>query len=115
MDNDLKVKLVKLLTLFNNRPNHLAKYLTDNNAFNKTFINKLLKSDPSIDDVYIESISKMNESYNSILDSIKNKNPIEVELELNNKMKYLIDNERYEEAAKLRDYMLKNLIKRNKK
>lgn len=117
MDNDdFKTKLVKLLTLFKNRPNHLAKYLTDNNAFNKTFINKVIKSNPSKDDVYLESISDMDECYNSILDNIKNiKNPLEIEDELNSRMKQLIDNEKYEEAARLRDYMLKNLIKRNKR
>jgi hypothetical protein len=117
MDENFKDKLIKLLTLFKNRPNHLAKFLIDNSAFNKPFINRVLKSKLEIDDnLYIDSLSNMDDIYNYILDDIKSsKTDEEIETELNLKMVELINSERYEEAAKLRDYMSKNLIKRNNK
>ena len=50
------------------------------------------------------------------MDPIKigNKTLEEVTKEVNDKMDELIKNERFEEAAKLRDYMLKKSIKRIK-
>ena len=117
MDDKFKEKLITLLTLFKNRPNHLAKYLIDNSAFNKPFVNRVLKSKLDVDDdVYIDNIARMDDVYNSILDDMKlSKTDDEIETDLNLKMIELINNEKYEEAAKLRDYMNKNLIKRNNK
>lgn len=55
----------------------------------------------------------MNEFYNSILDIKKSKKSVEeITKEANIKMDQLIKNENFEEAAKLRDYMTKNKIKR---
>ena len=120
-NEELNENLVNLLKMFKNRPNHLAKYLIDNSALNKTFINKLMKSGklskpPEGTDTYISNISEMEDYYNSILDPIKigNKTLEEVTKELNDKMDELITNERFEEAAKLRDYMNKKSIKRIK-
>ncbi len=117
MDDKFKDKLIKLLTIFKNRPNHLAKFLIDNSAFNKPFVNRVLKSKLEMDDdMYIDNISKMDDIYNSILDDMKStKTDDEIENELNLKMLELIKSEKYEEAAKLRDYMSKNLIKRSNK
>lgn len=117
MDDKFKDKLITLLTLFKNRPNHLAKFLIDNSAFNKPFVNRVLKSKLEIDDdLYIESIGKMDDIYNSILDDLKSsKTDDEIENDLNLKMLDLLNSEKYEEAAKLRDYMSKNSIKRNNK
>ena len=58
----------------------------------------------------------MEDYYSSILDPIKigNKTVEEVTKELNDKMDEFIKNERFEEAAKLRDYMNKKSIKRIK-
>ena len=130
MDNneELYKNLVSLLKLFKNRPYHLAKYLIDNSAFNKTFVNKVLKSEKlnefsedkieSINtSVYFVNISQMEDFYNSLLDEMKNisktKNTEEISAELNARLNDLIKNEKYEEAAKIRDYMSKNGIKRN--
>lgn len=130
MDNneELYKNLVSLLKLFKNRPYHLAKYLIDNSAFNKTFVNKVLKSEKlnefsedkieSINtSVYFVNISQMEDFYNSLLDEMKNisktKNTEEISAELNARLNELIKNEKYEEAAKIRDYMSKNGIKRN--
>ena len=130
MDNneELYKNLVSLLKLFKNRPYHLAKYLIDNSAFNKTFVNKVLKSEKlnefsedkieSINtSVYFVNISQMEDFYNSLLEEMKDiskvKNAEEIATELNARLNELIKNEKYEEAAKIRDYMSKNRIKRN--
>ena len=129
MDNneELYKNLVSLLKLFKNRPYHLAKYLIDNSAFSKTFVDKVLKSEKlnefsedkieSINtSVYFVNISQMEDFYNSLLDEMKTismtKNSEEISNELNSRLNELIKNEKYEEAAKIRDYMLKNRIKR---
>lgn len=114
--------IIIFLKLFKNRPYHLAKYLIDNSAFNKNFINKLnksdvlnkLKEDIETDDVYFMDISQMDDYYSSLLESSKNKNNDEICKELNIKLNDLIKQEKFEEAAKLRDYMTKKSIKRLK-
>lgn len=129
MDNneELYKNLVSLLKLFKNRPYHLAKYLIDNSAFNKNFVNKVLKSEKlnefsedkieSINtSVYFVNISQMEDFYNSLLEEMKDiskvKNAEQIATELNARLNELIKNEKYEEAAKIRDYMIKNRIKR---
>lgn len=129
MDNneELYKNLVSLLKLFKNRPYHLAKYLIDNSAFNKTFVNKVLKSEKLNEfsedkieiintSVYFVNISQMEDFYNSLLDEMKDisktKSSEEIASELNGRLNDLIKNEKYEEAAKIRDYMNKNGIKR---
>jgi hypothetical protein len=127
-NEELYKNLVSLLKLFKNRPYHLAKYLIDNSAFNKTFVNKVLKSEKlnefsedkieSINtSVYFVNISQMEDFYNSLLEEMKDiskvKNVEEIATELNARLNELIKNEKYEEAAKIRDYMSKNRIKRN--
>ena len=129
MDNneELYKNLVSLLKLFKNRPYHLAKYLIDNSAFNKTFVNKVLKSEKLNEfsedkieiintSVYFVNISQMEDFYNSLLDEMKDiskiKSSEEIASELNGRLNDLIKNEKYEEAAKIRDYMAKNGIKR---
>lgn len=122
MENDENFynNLVTLLKLFKNRPYHLSKYLMDNSALSSNFIRKLsnnnslekieekLSSDDNID-FYISDISKMDDFYKSFLnDNIDKK---ELKKELNDKLFILIKEERYEEAAELRDYIKKNNIK----
>lgn len=124
MNNDeLNEHLVNFLKIFKNRPYHLAKYLIDNSALNKSFLNKIAKSGKlnteesrTNPEIPLTSISEMDDYYNSILDPIKigNKTLEEVTREINDKMDELIKNEKFEEAAKLRDYMTKKSIKRIK-
>lgn len=130
MENeDLYRNLVILLKMFKNRPYHLAKYLIDNYAFNKDFIKKVSENaklnDISEEDEdklkqpnYFLDISKMNDHYNSFTDEIKllekSKTPLEIEEELNEKLNKLLFDEKYEDAARIRDYMTKNKIKRIK-
>jgi transcription elongation factor Elf1 len=122
-NEELNEHLANFLKMFKNRPYHLAKYLIDNSALNKSFINKIVKSGKlntetpqTTTEVPITDISEMEDYYNSILDPIKigNKTVEEVTKETNDKMDELIKNEKFEEAAKLRDYMNKKSIKRIK-
>jgi hypothetical protein len=135
MENEeLYRSLVILLKMFKNRPYHLAKYLVENSALTEEFIRKLKNSDrlkelnedeksseqkllPVPVPVYFVDISQMENFYNSFVDDIqqlsKQKGIEEVTKELNKKLDDLIIKEKYEEAARVRDYMSRNNIKRN--
>jgi hypothetical protein len=135
MENEeLYRSLVILLKMFKNRPYHLAKYLVENSALTEEFIRKLKNSDrlkelnedeksseqkllPVPVPVYFVDISQMENFYNSFIDDIqqlsKQKGIEEVTKELNKKLDELIIKEKYEEAARVRDYMSRNNIKRN--
>jgi hypothetical protein len=133
MENEeLYRSLVILLKMFKNRPYHLAKYLVENSALTEDFIKKIKSSDKlkeiNEDDksseqkllpvpVYFVDISQMENFYNSFVDDIqqlsKEKGIEEVTIELNKKLDELIKQEKYEEAARVRDYMNRNNIKRN--
>jgi hypothetical protein len=113
--------LISLLKVFKNRPYHLSKYLIDNNAFNKDFIQKIQNSSKlseinEMENKYFSSISQMEDFYSSLLEEgvvSAKKTKKELTIELNNKLAQLIMDEKYEEAAALRDYMLKKGIKKN--
>lgn len=47
--------LVILLKMFKNRPHHLAKFLLDNNSFNKRFLDKILTSN-NLNDLSAEDL-----------------------------------------------------------
>lgn len=135
MENEeLYRSLVILLKMFKNRPYHLAKYLVENSALTESFIKKLKNSDklkeineedktseqkmlPMPVPVYFMDISQMENFYNSFIDDMKQlskeKNIEEITKELNSKLDDLIKQEKYEEAARVRDYMTRNNIKRN--
>jgi hypothetical protein len=135
MENEeLYRSLVILLKMFKNRPYHLAKYLVENSALTEDFIKKLKNSDklkelnegektseqkllPVPVPVYFVDISQMENFYNSFIDDIqqlsKEKSIEEITKELNIKLDDLIKQEKYEEAARVRDYMTRNNIKRN--
>lgn|SRR5574343_753464 len=122
--------LLMILKMFKNRPYHLAKYLVDNNAFDHKFIEKIINSQklndisekeansffPDQMSVYFLDITQMNDYYNSLTEDIieepKKKSKEELTTNLNSKLDLLIKEERYEEAARIRDYMNKNNIKR---
>lgn len=120
-NNEIHKRLITLLKLFKNRPYHLAKYLLDNSALSEEFTKHLLESkkisDLSETDMEIvknfTSISQMEDFYTSLINDIEGKNEQEIEKELNKKLNNLISKEKYEEAAKIRDYMKRNGIKRN--
>ena len=135
MENEeLYRSLVIMLKMFKNRPYHLAKYLVENSALTEDFIKKIKNSDrlkemnedeksseqkllPVPVPVYFVDISQMENFYNSFIDDIKQlskENSIEeITKNLNEKLDDLIKQEKYEEAARVRDYMNRNNIKRN--
>lgn len=120
-DSEIHKRLITLLKLFKNRPYHLAKYLLDNSALSEEFTKHLLESkkisDLSETDMEMvknfTSISKMEDFYTSLINDINDKDKENIEKEINKKLNDLISKERYEEAAKIRDYMKRNGIKRN--
>lgn len=128
-NEELNNSLVVLLKMFKNRPYHLAKYLVDNSALNNEFISKLIDSDKlkklsndesdnksTVVPVYFLNISQMNDFYDSFLNDIKeiakNKNSEEITKEINDRLDNLIRSEKFEEAARVRDYMVKKGINR---
>lgn len=127
MDNEeLYRNLVIFLKMFKNRPYHLAKHLIENNALNAEFLTKIKHNarlgeidDDKGDDsrlpvIYFADINKMNEYYNSLTEENKKKSQEQIEHDLNERLEQLIDEEKYEDAARLRDYMTRNKIKRTK-
>jgi excinuclease UvrABC helicase subunit UvrB len=124
--------LILLLKMFKNRPYHLAKYLIENSALTDDFINKIKNSDKfkEISDekseqkfltpapVYFFDISQMNNFYNSLTDDIKSlskeKSIEKITKELNEKLNTCIKTEKYEDAARIRDYMSRNGIEKLK-
>lgn len=126
MNEEIYKNLISLLKLFKNRPYHLAKYLVENSAFSKEFLDTLSKS-PSLREISQETnegnlpvlftdISKMNDYFNSLIDLKSNENKSVEELTqlLNSQLDEYIRNEKYEDAANLRDYMFSKGIKRKK-
>jgi hypothetical protein len=127
MENeDLYRNLVIFLKMFKNRPYHLAKHLIENSALTDDFIAKIIKS-PDLSDlasekeegknlpvVYFADINAMNDYYNSLTEENVRKSKEEIIRDLNLRLERLIDEEKYEDAARLRDYMSKNKIKRMK-
>jgi len=123
---DLYRNLVMYLKMFKNRPYHLAKNLIENSALTEDFLSKIMDNaslkDMSKDEeegknlpvVYFADINAMNDYYNSLSEENKKKSKEEVERDLNLKLERLIDEERYEEAARLRDYMSRNKINRSR-
>lgn len=136
MENeDIYRNLVILLKMFKNRPYHLAKYLVENSALTPEFINKLKNSEklkelnnqeeknseqkflpaPPVP-IYFMDISQMHNFYNSLIDDLqllsKEKSIEQITAELNLKLDNCIKDEKYEDAARIRDYMTRNGIKR---
>ena len=125
-NENLQKNLITLLKIFKNRPYHLSKYLLENLAFSKSFLNKIQNSEKlsSLSDEsdtdfpsYFPNIAQMEDFYNSLLEEVREisetKRLGDLTENLNSKLVDLINNEKYEEAAALRDYMTKNGIKKN--
>lgn len=120
-DDNLQRNLIALFKLFKNRPYHLSKYLLDNSAFNTNFLEKIKNSEKlsGISDnelpSFFQNISQMEDFYNSLLE--ESRLPVKLSKkdlseELNNRLNQLIKEEKYEEAAALRDYMTLKGIKK---
>ena len=126
MENeDLYKNFVTLLKLFKNRPYHLAKYFIQNDAIKEDFLSKIvnsdrlrnLKEDEFSEKIFLD-INQINDFFNSLTLEVKKlsmfKTDDEIKVDLNNKLTELLKEEKYEEAAILRDYMFNNGIKKLK-
>ena len=119
MDNQLIYnRLLNLIKLFKNRPYHLTKYLIGNQALSSDFITKLM-SNPSLEQPKLlpanfENVNQMNQYFNSLLNDvdIENKSGEDLTKKLNQKLDQLIKDELYEDAIRVRDYMIAKNIKR---
>jgi hypothetical protein len=127
MENNSYKNLITLLKLFKNRPYHLAKFLIENSALNDKFINNVLNNTQLNDiskkettenkELSFLNISEMNDFYDSLVDDrdYVNKSHKDLEIELNDKLDKLIEEEKFEEAAYIRDIMKNKNIKRKLK
>ena len=113
MSEQDKIKLlIKLLKIYQKRPNHLAKYLIDNMAFDELFL-KLLSESEKFHDMeeslpVFKTFEEMNDYFNLFDDSYKKKKPLKKVLEdLTIKLEECIKSEKYEEAVRIRDYITK--------
>ena len=122
--NNMYQNLLVVLKLFQNRPHHLTKFLIDNDAMCPDFLSKISDSDKLSDmardgikdnHLHFNTISDMQNYYNSLVDDLENlkrkKTPEELLVELQEKLRIAIDNEDFEEACRIRDYMKINNIK----
>lgn len=113
-----KPNLLKLMMLFKNRPHHLYKYLTDNQAFTdeflkKTSISSKLKSMQIPVELNFNNIDKMNDFFESLyFNDEEGQSPAEKEKKWNQKLVEAISNEDYEAASRIRDYMKKHNLKK---
>jgi hypothetical protein len=113
--------LVIFLKMFKNRPYHLAKHLIENSALTDDFLEKISRSgklpdsepeQSNLPTIYFADISSMNEYYESLFEERRTRTPDEVEEYLNEKLDRFLIEEKYEEAARLRDYMRRAKINR---
>jgi len=117
--------LISFLKLFQNRPLHLAQYLIDNDCLNDDFKKNILESKKliqltedfelnDIPNVYFLNFKEMLKFFESISNeyNLSNKNDDQIYEELNSKLEQFIKQEKYEDAIKIRDYMIRNDIKR---
>lgn len=129
--NSLYRNLSILLKLFKNRPNHLAKYLIENSSFTEEFIFNIINSrklndmnpvdtynyfveESNLTPVYFTDFDEMENFYTGIMeDKSLTIDTSELSKEFNLKLSKYISEEKYEEAAKIRDYMKKNNISIN--
>jgi hypothetical protein len=122
---DIYRNLVILLKMFKNRPYHLAKYLLENSALTEEFIESVCRSgklpelksegegsSKNLPVIYFADISSMNEYYESLFEEKRTRTPEEIEDYLNEKLDRFLIEEKYEEAARLRDYMRRSKINR---
>ena len=117
-NNSMLLHLIILLKMFNDRPNHLARYLLEHDAFTDIFMDKLTKSEilSKFSTIQTEhtpipfftDIKSMEDYYSSLVNNKIDQNIID---DLNLKLASALIEERYEDAAEIRDYMIKIGVK----
>lgn len=107
--------LANFLKFFINRPNHLARYLLENDAIDQKFlntleINKSLTEELSSKmNVHFIDINQMNTFFKSLISNkySKKKDFEDLKTELEKELNVCIMEERYEDAIRIRDYLKK--------
>lgn len=94
--------LANFLSQFQDKKWLLAKFLIDNDAINDNFI-KRIQTDENDD---VKSFNDINQ-LNSYLNNLINKESEVHQINLEVKLSELLEQERYEEAAKIRDWIKK--------
>jgi hypothetical protein len=103
MSEHEKIELLAgLINLFEGRNNHLAKFLVENGAVSDTFISRIDFTQLTQRRDFT-SIGEMHGYYSSVLSETVPRN----EEDLEGRLARLLEEERYEDAARLRDYMRK--------
>lgn len=94
--------LANFFKLFQDKRWLLAKFLIDNNAINDSFLKKInIEENEPVTD--FENIEKLNSYFNKLISKESENHKMDLEV----KLLQLIEEERYEEAAKLRDWLKK--------
>lgn len=123
--DDLYNRLVKILATFSSKPYILAKMLVEMDLLSSEMKNMLLNNknldtiEPDDVDKYkFNNINDMNNYYLNIITGkykLSNNDEIEdiesITKEYNRRLSLLVNEEKYEEAAKLKKYMDKHSIK----
>jgi protein-arginine kinase activator protein McsA len=115
--------LVNFFKLFKNRPHHLTRFLLDQDALTDKFLKKINNNQRLTEierfdtNESFNSIDEMKDHFSLYINDVeinsKKKTKEEVIDELTQRIKDAVDNENYEEAAKIRDYMIRNNLKKN--
>jgi hypothetical protein len=121
----LEKNLISLLRLFQSRPHHLCKYLLENRCLNDDFLKNISESEKlkeitekfefdDIPTIYFINFKDMLKFYEGVSSeyNFDNVDTEKISNELNNRLNDLLKSEKYEEAIKIRDYMIKNNITR---
>jgi len=117
--------LVCFLRLFQNRPHHLAKYFIENSCFSDNFKEKIATSKKlnnlndkyeinDVPNIYFSNFKEMIKFFENFSNdySVEGLDDEKIQVELNTKLDDLLKSEKYEEAIKLRDFMIQHNIKR---
>jgi excinuclease UvrABC helicase subunit UvrB len=107
--------LTNFLKFFINRPNHLARYLLENDAIDQKFLNTLETNKSLSEDlsakinVHFIDINQMNTFFKSLISNknSKKKDFEDLKTELEKELNVCIKEERYEDAIRIRDYLKK--------
>lgn len=123
MERDYKNLLV-LIRMFKNRPNHLSKFLIENNALTKEFLDRIEISDKlsnanlsktGEDSYYFTNITEMKAYYSSLIDDLElvktKKSREDLKKYLTEGLETAILNEDFEEASRIRDFIIMNKLR----
>lgn len=108
-DNRFKINFIRLFKIFNKYPYMFVSFLIRNDAFKDSFKKKLLTSKIKQKEHFVD-MEKMLDYYVSILDNeqfnMEDQSASDKEKHWNNRLSKAISEQRFEDAAKIRDFMI---------